>query len=189
MPLAGLGGCLETYFWQTPHSMIPLASWMAVWCTNTGYSVSQGCSRSCFLCLWAAGDRGMCARRGYHTSQKASGSPATRVTPFSLLQVVRDTADQHSAKLQQSVEALLCCCGVRKPCHAAVLPFPGPLRFISRASEGTVQHWGPKTSTHFTFYSPAGKEAGKEGKAPGTILSTQKWGCNQDTGFARSHKE
>lgn len=184
MPLAGLGGCLETYFWQTPHSMIPLASWMAVWCTNTGYSVSQGCSRSCFLCLWATGDRGMCARRGYHTSQKASGSLATRVTPFSLLQVVRDTADQHSAKLQQSVEALLCCCGVRKPCHAAVLPFPGPLRFISRASEGTVQHIN-------TLYllQPSREGDGEGRKAPGTILSTQKWGCNQDTGFARSHKE
>lgn len=61
--LAGLRGCLETYFWQAPHSMIPLVSWMAVWCTNTGYSVSQGCSRSCFLCLWAVGDRGMCVRR------------------------------------------------------------------------------------------------------------------------------
>lgn len=67
--LAGLGGCLETYFWQAPHSMIPLASWMAVWCTNTGYSVSQGCSRSCFLCLWAAGDRNVC-EEGYHTSQR-----------------------------------------------------------------------------------------------------------------------
>lgn len=35
--------------------MIPLTSWMALWCTNTGYSVSQGCSMSCFLCLWAVG--------------------------------------------------------------------------------------------------------------------------------------
>lgn len=46
---------LGPYFWQAPHSMIPLVSWTAVWCTNTGYSVSQGCSTSCFLCLWAAG--------------------------------------------------------------------------------------------------------------------------------------
>jgi hypothetical protein len=29
-PLAGFRGCLETYFWQPPHSMMPLASWMAV---------------------------------------------------------------------------------------------------------------------------------------------------------------
>ena len=44
-----------SYFWQAPHSMMPLVSRMAVWCTNTGYSVLQGCSMSCFLCLWAAG--------------------------------------------------------------------------------------------------------------------------------------
>lgn len=47
--------CLRSYFWQAPHSMIPLTSWMALWCTNTGYSVSQGCRMSCFLCLWAVG--------------------------------------------------------------------------------------------------------------------------------------
>lgn len=46
---------MPAHFWQAPHSMMPLASWTAVWCTNTGYAVSQGCSTSCFLCLWAAG--------------------------------------------------------------------------------------------------------------------------------------
>lgn len=46
---------MPPHFWQAPHSMMPLASWTAVWCTNTGYAVSQGCSTSCFLCLWAAG--------------------------------------------------------------------------------------------------------------------------------------
>lgn len=36
---------------------------------------------------------------------------------------------------------------------------------------------------------PSREGDGEGRKAPGTILSTQKWGCNQDTGFARSHKE
>lgn len=187
MPLAGLGGCLETYFWQTPHSMIPLASWMAVWCTNTGYSVSQGCSRSCFLCLWAAGDRGMCARRGYHTSQKASGSPATRVTPFSLLQVVRDTADQHSAKLQQRVEALLCCCGVLKPCRCCVALPRAPEIYLP-CIRGHCAALGSQNINTLYLLQPSREGGGEGRKGPRNHIKHTEMGVQSGHWFCKVTK-
>lgn len=82
--LAGVWqSCPWPYFWQPPHSMTPLVSWMAVWCTNTGYSVSQGCSTSCFLCLWAVGTRSHRWGKGHHQMKRALGSHAYRGLRFS----------------------------------------------------------------------------------------------------------
>lgn len=152
-PLAGLGGCLETYFWQTPHSMMPLASWMAVWCTNTGYSVSQGCSRSCFLCLWAVGDRGMCVRR-VTTHHKGLMKPICNGDNLQFVTRVGIQWTSTQQKVQLSVEALHCC---------VALPRASEIYFRSIRRHCTAL--GPKASTYFTPYSPAAKETGKEGSS------------------------
>lgn len=157
---------MGTYFWQASHSMIPLASWIDVWCTNTGYSVSQGCSRSCFLCLWAVGGRHVC-EEGYHLTE-ALGSPSVRAASFSLLQV---TSTQQKAP--RSLEASLSCwvALARSPeiflqstrGYPAVLLCQSTLCLLRPSSEGSV------------------------GKAqwPG---NTWKWRCRHDIAFARSHK-
>ena len=89
-----------------------------------------------------------------------------------------------------SVEALLRCCGVGKPCYTAMLPFPGPLRFIPGHS------WAPRSTEvlmhqhTLPFTAQQGRRRGKEGsrnhiKHPETGVQSGRCFCKVTQGVRR----